>query len=597
MKPLRRRVRTLLSLVLGGTFLVAGVAATCILQSRFSDMEDAALATNLARLEEALGSQLALPASKVADWANWDDAYAFLEGRKPDFWNVNLIQESLDNIGVDAIVFLDKDFRIFSELLRTSDGTRLRDDLGALLGTSARRFVAPLSSRFTMKGFARNRDVLYVYGSSPVRLSDGSGEPIGTIVYVKTVDDAFLKNVSTLAKMDVSLELARDGASTSVHPAAIEYNTIPDWIAAARSAKESLSNSVLTLELADASGVRVATLHADQQRAVFKESLFSVGAVLCSLALAFIAALVSLQWLLGRLVVSRLMRLTEEIAATTSGGEYDAVAAHGITVEGDDEIAAVASTVRMHIDAIARQVAGREEMLMRNYSQSRLATLGEMAGNIAHEINNPLAIVAGYAQMMEDLLAREAVDKVRFATLLGKMNNAIERAGAITRSMRMLVRDGARDPMRHEDIGHILAETLEAFRSSFLGERVALVTRGLSDGIFAHCRGAQIAQVVLSLVSNAVDAMRGAPEKILCVTLGRGEGIVWLEVSDSGHGVPQAISERIMDPFFTTKPIGEGTGIGLSIARAIALEHGGTLILASPKGPTVFRLTLQEKAG
>ena len=208
---------------------------------------------------------------------------------------------------------------------------------------------------------------------------------------------------------------------------------------------------------------------------------------------------------------------------------------------------------------------------------SRLAAVGEMAAGIAHELNQPLAAVANYAQACERLLAMPDCDLEEIRGALREITAQAVRAGDIIHRLRSLAR-GQEARRETTDVSALLgelAELIEADASHHQTECRMELAQGLPP---VEVDRAQIQQVVLSLARNALEALADTPagSRTLLVktTLGR-SGDVEIAICDSGPGVSEHIAERLFDPFCTTKP--SGTGLGLASSRTIARSHGGTL--------------------
>jgi two-component system sensor kinase FixL len=208
---------------------------------------------------------------------------------------------------------------------------------------------------------------------------------------------------------------------------------------------------------------------------------------------------------------------------------------------------------------------------------SRLATIGEMAAGVAHELNQPLTAITTYAQACTRLLDRMEPNLGDVRDALQQIASQAARAGAIIRRLRSLVRhtDSQRQP---GDINVLVEELRELMESDARVHGVRLrfeLARGLPRVL---ADAVQIQHVLLNLLRNAFEALGpvepGKREVVIRTSL-TGEGDVELSVSDSGPGVDPAIEDRIFDPFFTTKE--SGTGLGLTISATILRIHGGTL--------------------
>lgn len=218
---------------------------------------------------------------------------------------------------------------------------------------------------------------------------------------------------------------------------------------------------------------------------------------------------------------------------------------------------------------------------------SKMASLGEMAGGIAHEINNPLAIIHGKSRQMQKMISDGELSLAQSMNTLQLIEHTTLRISQIIKGLRALSRSGEKDPFTQEDIHTILEQTLDLCRERFKhsGIELSVQSRG---GMIIECRATQISQVLLNLLNNAFDAVRNLPERWVKVTTITKEDLVQLIVTDSGHGIPFEFNEKIFQPFYTTKDVNQGTGLGLSISRSILEEHRGRLFVDDKQPHTCF---------
>ncbi|HET9238619.1 MAG TPA: ATP-binding protein [Oligoflexus sp.] len=224
----------------------------------------------------------------------------------------------------------------------------------------------------------------------------------------------------------------------------------------------------------------------------------------------------------------------------------------------------------------------------------KMASLGEMAGSIAHEINNPLAIIQGAAQKLQIRLRHEELNREDLKQTVHMILKTSERIARIIRSLRFVARDGSTDPFVNTSIRSIVDETLALCDSRLKNENVCLDASAVPVDLSCVCRGVQISQVLINLINNAVDAIRDRPEKWIRIEASLQAGMIRIAVTDSGPGIPKELADKIMKPFFTTKGVGKGTGLGLSISRGIAHAHGGDLELDEGSPHTRFVLVLPQ---
>ncbi|MCS7295115.1 MAG: protoglobin domain-containing protein [Chloroflexota bacterium] len=225
----------------------------------------------------------------------------------------------------------------------------------------------------------------------------------------------------------------------------------------------------------------------------------------------------------------------------------------------------------------------REEQVER---ASRLATIGQTLTAVAHELNNPLTSVLGFAELLAANPSAQA-----FREDLDLLRREASRARQVVQDLLLVSRPAevARQPVRISDVvAHVERLRGPEWRRRRL--TVEIDVREPSRPVLGS--ESQLTQVLLNLVTNAEDALAGRPGGLLSIRAREEGGRLVLDVADNGPGVPEELRERIFEPFFTTKGQ-RGTGLGLGISRAIVEAYGGTLELVAAGGPgATFRVTL-----
>lgn len=246
-------------------------------------------------------------------------------------------------------------------------------------------------------------------------------------------------------------------------------------------------------------------------------------------------------------------------------------------------------------DLTIRRRAAEEQQFMRSRMArvSHLATLGEMAGAIAHEINQPLAAISNYALACQRLLKAADPGIAEVQDALQEISGQALRAAEIIRRVRSLVR--ARAPRREAcDVNALIQEVSALIRSEARPQGV-LLSLELADGLpRVEVDGIQIQQVLLNLIHNAIEALTttgGDERRVTVRTVRAAPTELTISVIDTGPGVDPKLSTRIFDPFCTTKE--HGTGLGLAISKSIIEAHRGRLT-CQPNLPTgaCFSITL-----
>ena len=250
---------------------------------------------------------------------------------------------------------------------------------------------------------------------------------------------------------------------------------------------------------------------------------------------------------------------------------------------------------------INRDITARkelEEQIETSREQSaaaaRLSALGMMAGGVAHEINNPLAIIHALASdLIEEVESHGKVPPDTVARSSRRILETTERIAHIVKSLRKISREGSKDRYYPVRVGKILTETLEVTRARFEARGVKLILPKSIPDLTVSCREVQIEQVVLNLLQNAFDAVVDLTgERWVRVDVASKEGAAVVSVIDSGPGIPYDLRDYVGQPFFTTKEVGKGAGLGLSLSRTIAEEHGGSVEYDDESGHTRFSLLL-----
>jgi signal transduction histidine kinase/ActR/RegA family two-component response regulator len=247
------------------------------------------------------------------------------------------------------------------------------------------------------------------------------------------------------------------------------------------------------------------------------------------------------------------------------------------------------------MDCLVRQQQQRLRLERTIAHESRLRMLGQVLSGVAHELNNPLQSMLGFATLLLDdpyqsASAREDVQHII---------DAAERARKVVRNLLQLARQ-SNDERMVIDLGDLLRQTLAFVRSDLDSARVTLQIDLAPKLPLVNVNPVRIQQLLINLISNATQALEEVdlPRTIRIEIAPAQSGWVYLTVSDNGPGIAPALRRRVFEPFFTTKPAGKGTGLGLSIVRAIVQEHQGQIQLDSQPGQgSRFQIRLPVVAG
>ena len=204
-------------------------------------------------------------------------------------------------------------------------------------------------------------------------------------------------------------------------------------------------------------------------------------------------------------------------------------------------------------------------------AREKLATVGEIASGVAHEVNNPLAAI----RMEAELLGRSTQDADASAAA-STIVREVDRAARIVRSLLRLARRADTTPTRIQ-VNELVRDVAEIRQRVLRADSIEVRTKMDQGAEAVLGLGQELQQVVINLVTNAEHAVRGRPNAVIQLTTEARDDWVRLTVEDSGPGVPAEIRGRVFDPFFTTKSPDEGSGLGLSICQRVVAEVGGKI--------------------
>jgi signal transduction histidine kinase/CheY-like chemotaxis protein len=245
------------------------------------------------------------------------------------------------------------------------------------------------------------------------------------------------------------------------------------------------------------------------------------------------------------------------------------------TRHGGTVVTRVDVTERKQMDA---KLAEQREAL---FQREKLSALGELLAGVAHELNNPLSIVVGQAQLL-----REDATEPRIVSRASKIGNAADRCARIVKTFLAMARQQPTE-LTPVDLNMVVESALEVASYALRSSNVHVKLKLKADLPRTVADADQLNQVLINLLVNAQQALEAVEgdRRVTVTTYHSAERHeVVVKVSDNGCGIPEALRTRIFEPFFTTKEIGSGTGIGLAFCHRIVERHGGTIAVGSAEG-------------
>ncbi len=228
--------------------------------------------------------------------------------------------------------------------------------------------------------------------------------------------------------------------------------------------------------------------------------------------------------------------------------------------------------------AVGRDLTERRKLEAHLLQSQKLAALGVMAGGIAHEVRNPLAVCSSAAQF----LLEDQTDPEMQQECARKIHSGIRRACMIIENLLRFARPSVETELRQTDLAAILKETLSLVTTQARVQKIELVTHLPDGSVWINGIEALLQQAFLNLFLNALKAMPDGG--VLTTDLGYGENEAWVRIADTGQGISPQDLDKIFDPFYTTAPVGQGSGLGLSICYSIVKQHLGAIEVDSSRG-------------
>jgi signal transduction histidine kinase/sensor domain CHASE-containing protein len=217
---------------------------------------------------------------------------------------------------------------------------------------------------------------------------------------------------------------------------------------------------------------------------------------------------------------------------------------------------------------------------------AHLSALGQMAAGIAHEINSPLAGIQAACLKLRKMFVTLGLEG-KCDGIVEKMEETVFRIAKTVTGLRNFARDGVHDPFESCDLKDLVQEVVALCRDKIYRSGIELRVPENLQSVSVMCRKVQIGQVLVNLLNNSFDAVIDLEEKWIEVGISVGNKVE-IHITDSGKGIPNDIASRMMEPFFTTKPVDKGTGLGLSISSRIIEDHRGKLFYDTASKNTKF---------
>ena len=230
-------------------------------------------------------------------------------------------------------------------------------------------------------------------------------------------------------------------------------------------------------------------------------------------------------------------------------------------------------------------------------NSSKMAALGEMAGGIAHEINNPLTVIHTKTRIMEKMIERGIPDSELFLKNTKSIIGTVDKISNVIQGLKDISKDASNEEKKDTVMRDLLENILNLCEEKIRNHNIDLICDLNAPYFQTHlnCYQIQLSQVFLILLNNSFDALEKRTDKWIKIEASQNKKWYFLHFIDSGEGIDRAIADRMFQPFFTTKDVGKGTGLGLSFAYEVITKHGGEIYYDDHYQNTCFTIKLLLK--
>lgn len=586
---LRAKSILITGIVLLSLILSAGFGVDYLIRESFQRLEKEWIRDNALRIEKLFALEADSMQRITHDYSVWTETYDFIRTFNPEYIEVNINPDVFKNLQIyGAFIYYPDGERKIGFILE-SNGASLSiagSEWDQVLGGIARKIVS--GEIPFLNGLVKTGGELFIISSHSILRNEGSGEPAGCFIHVRKVDSTFLQRFSDTAGITINIaDIPIDKASLMAE----KQGTENYFIYAEREIVH------LNIILRDITGRDAGVLVSHLGRDINRESRRARMMFYVVLGLVLMTSGILAHYLINRLVLARLVKMMKEVRNVRDTLDLS----KRLEVSEMDELDDLAGGINMMLDAIEEQKKYRdkaesEKEAMQEYmlQLKKMEAMGTLAGGIAHDFNNMLVSILGSAGLLRNDLPKGS-PLLEYVDIIEKSGS---NAGALVRQMLTLGK-GYTSLKIYFSVGQTINDMFNLVKIT-LPENINLNLHSFEKDDLIYADITQFQQLIVNMVTNASHAMAGKSSGNIDIyvreavlpsegsrpetrTLAEGR-YIQIEITDTGDGIPQDIMDKIFEPFFSTKPVGSGTGLGLSVVHQFVVGSGGSIGVDSEQG-------------
>lgn len=576
------------AIIVGILLLFAGIQLSIVFRA-FESVEDDYAERNVARVHNVFDDIISGINLKAVDWANWTDTYEFIKNRNEAYIASNLTVKSILDLEINAMLFFDPSGKpIYGRGVNRLELKEVPIPKPLLEALTSRdgellQFREPDESR---SGLLQGKDgSIYLFSARPVATSYGEGPVNGTVVFVRNLDKDILDKVNELTHLRVEMFKSSEIHDLGLIDAQEYEKVIQGGVVLKRVSRSQMEAYAGKKDSWENPAV---IYRVSMGRKVFLTALGSSAGFLITVVLMGLSTLALVYFIVERAVLARLLALTHKVNAIAKNRLLE----ERVPVQGNDELSALSQSINSMLMEIEKHQSEQDRLQEQVRHSQKIEMIGRLAGGIAHDFNNILTVITGYNELMRESDQLPEALKGH----LEEIRTYVDKASVLVRQLLTLSRRQVTNP-RTVDLNAFAGDTQGMIRS-FLESNIELELLRSSEPAFVHVDTAQIEQVMLNLVMNARDAMPYGGKLSIRVeypypvskslvlgytTIPAGNYAV-LSIRDTGAGMSEEVKSRLFEPYFSTKPKGKGSGLGLLTSHGIVQANKGYMDIHSLEG-------------